>query len=258
MLVVLALGAGPGPRSARGESVGAAAAPDVAARPARWPVPASQPERRFATAPEVSAAATPRPVPASQPVRRFAAFEERARPVGPVVDLELRRAPLEGEPRFRPVRPFAEMLAYHTFLVGAGWLYGHSPLDWDPPSWDRWWYNVSNAPVNPDGDVWWLNWSHAVFGSDHYLMARNSGWSWWSAALFCNFGSLTWEYVTEGIFEQPSLVDLIATPILGSLLGEARYRAYRLVRRWAGDRWYGRVAMGVLDPTTTVFELAGW
>ena len=236
-LFLLTLGGGPGAAPARADSVAGVA------------VPEDTPAPRAA-----------RPAPTSQPERRFAAFssEDRARPPRPAIDLELRRAPLEDAPTFRPVRPFVELLAYHAFLVGAGWLYGNSPLDWDEPSWDGWWYNVSHAPVHPDGDVWWLNWSHAVFGSDHYLMARNSGWSWWSAALFCNFGSLTWEYVTEGIFEQPSLVDLISTPILGSLLGEVRYRAYRLVKRSLGDRWYGRVVMGVLDPTTTVFELAGW
>ncbi|HEY3352029.1 MAG TPA: DUF3943 domain-containing protein [Polyangia bacterium] len=197
--------------------------------------------------------------PASQPAPRIAAHDSGDGGAAvPRLDLRLRAAPDDPRPQYRPGRPFAELVAYQAFLVGAGWLYGHSPLDWDPPSWKKWKYNVTSPPVYPDGDVWWLNWAHAVFGSDHYLMARNSGWSWWSSALFTNFGSFAWEYVTEGLFERPSLIDLVSTPILGSLLGEVRYRLYQMVKRHAGERWYGRFAMVVLDPTTSVFELCGW
>jgi hypothetical protein len=226
--------------------VGAAPAPAHADAPAGARPAASQP-----------APASP---PAAWPAARLAVQVVAAPSVRPAgsIDLALRALSEDARPRYRPVRPFVELVAYQGFLVASGWLYGHSPLKWDPPTWKRWTTNITERPVFPDGDGWWLNWSHAAFGSDQYLMARNSGWSWWSSALFANFGSLLWEYVTEGLFERPSLIDLVTTPILGSLLGEARYRLYQEVKRRAGARWFGRIALAILDPTTSFFELCGW
>jgi hypothetical protein len=175
------------------------------------------------------------------------------------LELQLQRpAPYEG-PRFHRVKPFVEMLSYQVFLTAAGWLYGNSPLDWRKPTWAGWKYRVTHAPLWRDGDNWALNYlGHAVFGSDHYLMARNCGWSWYSSVLFNTFGSFFWEYVTEGLFERPSAIDLVTTPILGSLLGEARYQLFRVVRKRWDRRWYGYVLLAIIDPTTMFFEMWGW
>jgi hypothetical protein len=205
----------------------------------------------------------PRSQPASQPASQLAsgprlAVRLLAPPARAALDLELRALP-EPPPRFHAVKPFAELVAYQAFLVGSGWIYGHSPLDWDPPSWSKWRRSFTSAPIYPDGDSLFVNYGgHTVMGSDMYLMARGCGWSWYSAVAFNAFGSFFWEYVTEGIFERPSLLDLVVTPTLGSLAGEARYQLRRRVARHWGTRWYGKVLMGVLDPTHTVFDLLGW
>jgi hypothetical protein len=177
----------------------------------------------------------------------------------PKLDLELRAAPRDTGPRLHRVKPFVEMLSYQAFVTAAGWVYGNSPLDWEKPSWSKWKYRVTHAPIWSDGDHWLLNvGGHAIFGSDHYLMARNCGWSWYSSAFFTTFGSFFWEYIREGIFERPSLIDLVTTPILGTMLGEARYRLFRLVRKHWDHRWYGKVLLAILDPTTMFFEMWGW
>jgi len=151
------------------------------------------------------------------------------------------------------------MLAYHTFLISSGWVYGHSPLDWDPPSFAKWKQRVTSRPVWNDGDSLLLNLGgHSLFGADHYLMARNSGWALYESVVFGAFGSFFWEYVSEGIFEQPSGIDLVVTPILGSLLGEVRYRLYHVVRRRWRSTWYGATLMALLDPTTMFFFMCGW
>ena len=218
-----------------------------------------------AAAVPAGASATPAPVskvvPASQPGFRLRLASTKTGGGGqpPKLDLQLREAPKDTGPRFHRVKPFVEMLSYQTFITAAGWVYGNSPLDWDRPTWDKWKYRVTHAPVWNDGDSWQLNLGgHAIFGSDHYLMARNCGWSWYSSIVFNTFGSFFWEYVTEGMFERPSAIDLVTTPILGSLLGEGRYRLFRLVRKHWDGRWYGYVLMAVLDPTTMFFEMLRW
>ena len=200
------------------------------------------------------------PAPSSQPAfhLRFttAALVPQAQPK---LDLELHQAPKDEGPRFHRVKPFVELASYQLFLTGAGWLYGSSPLHWRKPTWEGWTYRISHAPIWHDGDNWETNYlGHAIMGSDQYLMARNCGWSWYSSIVFNTFGSFLWEYVTEGVFERPSAIDLVTTPILGSLLGEARYQLFRLVHRKLGKKWYAYVLKTVLDPTTMFFALLGW
>jgi hypothetical protein len=200
------------------------------------------------------------PAPGSQPAFRLRFTTAALAPQSqPALDLELHQQPQDHGPRFHRAKPFVELLSYQVFLTGAGWLYGNSPLDWRKPTWEGWKYRVSHAPLWHDGDPWTMNYlGHAVFGSDHYLMARNCGWSWSTSVLFNTFGSFFWEYVTEGLFERPSAIDLVTTPILGSILGEVRYQLFRLVRKKWDRRWYGYALMALLDPTTMFFEMWGW
>jgi hypothetical protein len=211
--------------------------------------------------PQALVPSSSQPAPTSQPALRLRYTSAAlAPPQAPArLDLELREAPQDPGPRFHRVKPFVELLSYQTFLTASGWIYGNSPLNWRKPTWEGWKYRVSHAPLWHDGDSWSMNYlGHAVFGSDHYLMARNCGWTWSTSVIFNTFGSFFWEYVTEGLFERPSAIDLVTTPILGSILGEVRYQLFRLVRKKWDRRWYGYVLMAVLDPTTMFFELWGW
>lgn len=100
-----------------------------------------------------------------------------------------------------------------------------------PENWIRRWPHLSqllqsfsSAPVWDDGDRWTTNWvGHPIMGMLLFSFARHNGHSVWRSALVALVASTAWEFVIEGWFEQPSIPDLLTTPILGSALGEARW-----------------------------------
>ncbi|MNL27232.1 hypothetical protein D3C87_1488100 [compost metagenome] len=61
-----------------------------------------------------------------------------------------------------------------------------------------------------------------------------------------------WEYGVESFAEVPSIQDLIVTPIIGSLLGEAFFRLERNIQENHGKVWgsetLGKVCMVLLNP----------
>lgn len=61
----------------------------------------------------------------------------------------------------------------------------------------------------------------------YYGLARSSGLSFWESFLYSTAGSFAWEIAGERT--NPSINDMIATPIGGSLLGEALFRMAGLV-----------------------------
>ncbi len=78
-----------------------------------------------------------------------------------------------------------------------------------------------------DGDVAFHNWiGHPYAGAFYYNMLRSQGGTVRQSFAFAVFQSVMWEYLVEAVAEQPSIQDLIATPIMGSVLGE-------LFNRWS-------------------------
>ena len=86
---------------------------------------------------------------------------------------------------------------------------------------DRWKEHVKAGPVI-DKDDFFINYiGHPVSGAWYYTMARNDGLDEFDSFLYSVFVStFVWEYGYEAFAEIPSLQDLIATPVVGSLLGE--------------------------------------
>ncbi len=84
--------------------------------------------------------------------------------------------------------------------------------------------NFSRAFSEPpvfDEDHWEINYiGHPYVGSLFYNTIRSQGGSVFHSFIFSAFASTSWEYLYEGMAEQPSIQDLIVTPIVGSLLGE--------------------------------------
>ncbi len=77
----------------------------------------------------------------------------------------------------------------------------------EPPVWDE--------------DHWEINYiGHPYAGSLYYNTIRSQGGSIFHSFLFSAFVSTGWEYLYEGMAEQPSIQDLIVTPVVGSILGE--------------------------------------
>lgn len=83
---------------------------------------------------------------------------------------------------------------------------------------------VHQGPVI-DKDEWWINYiGHPLSGAAYYTMVRHRGFSAMESATFSFIMStFLWEYGIEAFAEIPSAQDLILTPLIGSLLGEAFY-----------------------------------
>lgn len=117
----------------------------------------------------------------------------------------------------------------------------------------------THAPVfDPDG--WYINYiGHPYQGSIYYNSVRSQGAKWWQAFLFDTGNILIWEYVIESGNEQPSIQDMLTTPIAGSLLGECIHQATMAMSK-NGFRWYEKVLVCVFNPTFAInngFRSAG-
>lgn len=99
-----------------------------------------------------------------------------------------------------------------------------------------------------DKDIWYINYvGHPYQGSCYYNALRSQGATWWQSGLFSLGHSLLWEYVVEGGMEQPSVQDIIVTPVGGSLLGELfHFSTIRMSRN--GFKWYEKVFVCVFNP----------
>lgn len=111
--------------------------------------------------------------------------------------------------------------------------------------------SYSNPPVL-DNDDWPVNYvGHPYQGSFYYNSLRSQDVNFWYSSLFCLGNTLLWEYVWEAGFEQPSMQDLIVTPVAGILLGELIHRATITMSK-NGFRWYEIVLVTGLNPAYAI------
>jgi hypothetical protein len=84
-----------------------------------------------------------------------------------------------------------------------------------------------------DGDVYFHNWfGHPYAGALYYNMMRSQGGTVLQSFGFAAFQSVMWEYLFEAVAEQPSIQDLITTPIMGAVVGELFHRwTVRILRK---------------------------
>jgi len=103
-----------------------------------------------------------------------------------------------------------------------------------------------------DADVWYINYlGHPYTGACYYNAVRSQGAKFWQAGLFSFGHSLVWEYVAEGGLEQPSIQDLIVTPVVGSILGELIHHSTMVMSR-NGFKWYEKVFVCLFNPMFAV------
>mgnify|MGYP002868769618 CR=1 FL=1 len=111
--------------------------------------------------------------------------------------------------------------------------------------------SYSKPPVI-DEDEWPTNYvGHPYQGSFYYNSLRSQDVSFWYSSLFCLGNTLIWEYVWEAGFEQPSIQDLIVTPLAGVLLGEAIHIATNAMSK-NGFRWYEIALVTGLNPAYAI------
>ncbi len=84
----------------------------------------------------------------------------------------------------------------------------------------KWLKNISTLPEIPDGDHWITNFiGHPLLGASVFAFYRNRGFSHEASLAGTFLQSTLFEYTVEGWKQPPSGVDLIVTPLLGSIIG---------------------------------------
>ena len=117
----------------------------------------------------------------------------------------------------------------------------------------KWKDNVRNGPVM-DEDDFAINYiGHPYSGAIYYVIARHAGYSKWkSFGYSAIMSTFFWEYGLEAFAENPSIQDLILTPIIGALIGEKFYDWDKDIRANDGkllkSKRLGSTALFLMNP----------
>lgn len=99
-----------------------------------------------------------------------------------------------------------------------------------------------------DKDLWYINYvGHPLQGSYYYNAIRSQGATKLQATLFTCSHVVIWEYLIEGGVEQPSIQDLLVTPIAGAIVGELTHYATLKMSKH-GFNWYEKIAVCLCNP----------
>lgn len=143
--------------------------------------------------------------------------------------------------------------------VGVIWMLPESISKWDKKDvtstgfFNKYKENIKAGPV-VDKDDWAINYiGHPVSGAAYYSIARNLGYtkmqSFGYSVLMSTF---FWEYGFEAFAEKPSIQDLIITPVIGSIMGEAFYQWSEKIKNNENGLWgskrLGQIALFILNP----------
>lgn len=150
--------------------------------------------------------------------------------------------------------------AYQIAAVGILYLMPESSSGWsdeqkDEYSLSKWWDNVRDPAW--DDDDFFLNYvTHPYWGAAYYVRARERAYSAKAAFWYSAFLSASYEFGAEALFEQPSVQDLLITPILGSLTGHFFMRLRHNISERSAARGYRTVGekwlYALTDPLGTI------
>lgn len=155
--------------------------------------------------------------------------------------------------------PFMKKAGRGALLIGGVEVIGMVTLILMPreiTKWEEDWMkaagrNYTRAFTSPpvmDQDDWAINYiGHPVAGAYYYNAVRSQNATWWQSFLFSTVQSFIWEYFIEGCAEQPSIQDLIVTPIGGFALGEPAHLATMAMRR-NGFNFIEKVVTFIINP----------
>lgn len=117
----------------------------------------------------------------------------------------------------------------------------------------KWKENIHKGPIW-DQDEWTINYiGHPYFGAAYYMVARNQGLTpLESGAYSFLMSTFLWEMGIEAFAEVPSKQDIIITPLIGSVIGEAFYIWEQRIEAnhnqvW-GSSFLGRSMLILLNP----------
>jgi len=113
---------------------------------------------------------------------------------------------------------------------------------------EQWRDNVTD--VVWDKDHWAVNYvTHPYWGAGYYIRGRERGFShtesFWIAALY----STVYEFGIESFLEQPSIQDLIVTPVVGTALGVYFEKVRDRIRGQVEPLSFSdKIKLGLTDP----------
>jgi Domain of unknown function (DUF3943) len=113
------------------------------------------------------------------------------------------------------------------------------------------WHNLTDSTWVIDNDQFSVNqFLHPYSGSIYYGLARSTGLTFWESFLYSVAGSFLWEM--GGETTQPSINDMITTPIGGTFLGEPLFRMASLLLETDEGRpgFWRELAAAVISPPT--------
>jgi hypothetical protein len=117
--------------------------------------------------------------------------------------------------------------------------------------------NINRAFTSPpvwDQDEFVINYiGHPYAGAAYYNTMRSQDASKFQSFAFCVVQSTIWEYVIEAVAEQPSIQDLIVTPVFGAILGEFSH-SWTMSMRKDGFNVFEMVIVTIVNPMYVVMN----
>lgn len=178
-------------------------------------------------------------------------------PGGPLPQSVPGLAKLAGGPdRHGLRRDTGYFIAYQFGVIAILYVAPESVSGWtdeqkDEYSLSTWWDNATGPSF--DSDDFYINYLlHPYWGGTYYVRARERGYSAEQAFYYSAFLSALYEFGAEALFEEPSIQDLFATPVLGAVVGGyfmhvrdgIRDRQLATGHLTTGDRW----VLALTDP----------
>lgn len=148
-------------------------------------------------------------------------------------------------------------------IMGALYVMPESVSKWDKDEMKfkklgrKWKEHIKEGPIW-DQDEWEINYiGHPYFGAAYYMVARNQGLNAYEAGAYSFLMSaFLWEMGIEALAEVPSKQDILITPLIGSVIGEAFFIWEQRIEmnndQLLGSRAFGKTIKFLLNPAGSV------
>jgi hypothetical protein len=188
-------------------------------------------------------------------LRGFSLLTGETSPSHPGTDLTLgdpSESAAPGPDWGRLARDTSFLLGYQLAVIGVFYVLPEDVSNWSEEQKEnigsRWLNHVQHPEL--DKDSLFVNYvGHPYFGATYYIRARERGFGEFSSFVYSAFASTLYEFGVEALFENPSIQDLISTPIGGALIGKFIFEPVRKrIKAKPEPQWYDHVALVLTDP----------
>ncbi|MDE6854742.1 MAG: DUF3943 domain-containing protein [Muribaculaceae bacterium] len=141
--------------------------------------------------------------------------------------------------------------------------WNRAALQKDSPG-KRWFNNIFKKGPEWDHDNAIFNYVlHPYAGAAYFMAARSNGFNFYRSLLYSAcISTIGWEFGIEACMERPSYQDIFITPLVGSIIGEAFYKAKRSIvsnnYRLLGSKALGYIVAFLVDPVNEFVGYCGY